>query len=117
VSWKPSAMLRYTLLRLGLFAGSFLVIWGLVYTRVLPAGLGESNLLWVILLALLVSAPLSFVLLRGARAEAAAQVARRVERARTNMAARAAGEDEADDAARGTGAGFETSGGAATTRR
>jgi hypothetical protein len=112
VSWKPSPMLRYTLLRLGLFAGGFLVIWGLVYTRVLPAGLGESNLLWVILLALLVSAPLSFVLLRGARAEASVQVAQRVERARANMAAQAAGEDKADDAARGSVTGSEAGDGA-----
>jgi hypothetical protein len=96
-------MLRYTLMRLGLFAGSFLVIWGLVYARVLPAGLGRSNLLWVILLALLVSAPLSFVVLRGAREKAAVQMSDRVQRARDGFAASAASEDDADDAARGAG--------------
>jgi hypothetical protein len=115
VSWKPSPMLRYTLMRLGLFAGSFLVLWGLVYARVLPAGLGQSNLLWVILLALVISAPLSFVLLRGARAEASVQVAQRVERVRADMAANAASEDDADDTARAGGTDSGTSSGATTT--
>jgi hypothetical protein len=93
-------MLRYSLMRLGLFAACFLVIWGLVYVRVLPAGLGDSNLLWVMLLALVISAPLSFVVLRGAREQASVQVAARVERTRANLAANAAQEDAADDAAR-----------------
>jgi hypothetical protein len=93
-------MLQYTLLRGALFVGSFLVLWGLVYVRALPAGLGDSNLLWVMLLALAVSAPLSFVLLRGARERASAQVSARVDRARLRMAEAAAEEDEADDAAR-----------------
>ncbi|WP_431960973.1 DUF4229 domain-containing protein [Actinacidiphila sp. bgisy160] len=93
-------MLRYSLMRLGLFAACFLVIWGLVYVRVLPAGLGDSNLLWVMLLALVISAPLSFVVLRGVREEASVQVSTRVERAKANLAASAAQEDEADDASR-----------------
>ncbi|MGW3244987.1 DUF4229 domain-containing protein [Streptomyces sp. NPDC001070] len=93
-------MLRYSLMRLGLFAACFLAIWGLVYVRVLPAGLGDSNLLWVMLLALVISAPLSFVVLRGAREQASVQVAVRVERTRANLAANAAQEDAADDAAR-----------------
>ncbi|WP_431944798.1 DUF4229 domain-containing protein [Actinacidiphila sp. bgisy167] len=93
-------MLRYSLMRLGLFAACFLVIWGLVYVRVLPAGLGDSNLLWVMLLALVVSAPLSFVVLRGVREQASVQVASRVERTKANLAASAAQEDEADDASR-----------------
>lgn len=113
MSWKPSPMLRYTLLRLGLFAGSFLVIWGLVYAHVLPAGLGQSNLLWVILLALAVSAPLSFVLLRDTRAQASVQVVQRVERARANLAANAASEDEADDPSCGSGTGSGASDGTA----
>ncbi|WP_037912207.1 DUF4229 domain-containing protein [Actinacidiphila yeochonensis] len=93
-------MLRYTALRFGLIVASFGVIWGLVRLRVLPAGLGDSNYLWVALLALVISAPLSFVLLRGVREEAAAHVSNRVERARLNLAAAAGQEDEADDAAR-----------------
>jgi hypothetical protein len=96
-------MLRYSLLRLGLFAGSFAAIWGLVYIHVLPAGLGDSNLFWVMLLALLISGPLSFVVLRGAREAASAQVSARVERAKRNFDATASHEDAADDAARATG--------------
>jgi hypothetical protein len=95
-------MLRYTLLRLAVFVGCFAVVWGLVYLRVLPAGLGSSNLLWVMLLALLVSAPLSFVLLRGVREAASVQVVQRIERTKQNLAATAAQEDAADDAARST---------------
>ncbi|WUD78823.1 DUF4229 domain-containing protein [Streptomyces sp. NBC_00510] len=93
-------MLRYSLMRLGLFAACFLAIWGLVYVHVLPAGLGDSNLLWVMLLALVISAPLSFVVLRGVREEASVQVAERVERTKANLAASASQEDEADDASR-----------------
>ncbi|MFF7210573.1 DUF4229 domain-containing protein, partial [Streptomyces sp. NPDC008238] len=78
-------MLRYSLMRLGLFAACFLVIWGLVYVRVLPSGLGDSNLLWVMLLALVISAPLSFVVLRGVREEASVQVSARVERTKANL--------------------------------
>jgi hypothetical protein len=93
-------MLRYTALRFGLFVASFGVIWGLVRLRVLPAGLGDSNYLWVVLLALIVSAPLSWVLLRSVREQAAATVSEKVERARVSIAASAEQEDAADDAAR-----------------
>ncbi|WP_405585960.1 DUF4229 domain-containing protein [Streptomyces sp. NBC_01190] len=93
-------MFRYTALRFGLIVGCFGVIWALVRVRLLPAGLGDSNYLWVALLALVVSAPLSFVLLRGAREEAARKVSARVERTRLNLAASIQQEDEADDAAR-----------------
>ncbi|WP_329135256.1 DUF4229 domain-containing protein [Streptomyces sp. NBC_01476] len=93
-------MFRYTALRFGLIVACFGVIWGLVRLRVLPAGLGDSNYLWVALLALIVSAPLSWVLLRGAREQAAQKVSDRVERTRMNLAASASQEDEADDEAR-----------------
>jgi hypothetical protein len=96
-------MLRYTALRFGLIAASFGVIWGLVRLRILPAGLGDSNYLWVGLLALVVSAPLSWVLLRGVREQAALQVSQRVERTRQSFVAAAGEEDEADDAARAAG--------------
>jgi Protein of unknown function (DUF4229) len=100
-------MLRYTALRFGLIVASFGVIWSLVRLHILPAGLGDSNYLWVALLALLVSAPLSFVLLRGVREQAAQQVSDRVERTRLNLAASASQEDEADDAARDSARGGE----------
>ncbi|MEV8590183.1 DUF4229 domain-containing protein [Streptomyces sp. NPDC051180] len=86
-------MLRYTLLRLGIFAGCFLALWGLVYAGVLPRGLGDSNLLWVLVLSLVISAPLSFVLLRGARDRASEEVVARVDRAKDRLAANRSQED------------------------
>ncbi|MFE9249984.1 DUF4229 domain-containing protein [Streptomyces sp. NPDC007088] len=94
-------MLRYTLMRLGIFAGCFVVVWGLVYSGVLPKGLGDSNYLWVIALALVLSAPISFVVLRGVRDQAAENIVARVDRAKTNLAANRSMEDEADEAVRG----------------
>lgn len=93
-------MFRYTALRFGLIVASFGVIWGLVRLHVLPAGLGDSNYLWVGLLALIVSAPLSWVLLRGAREQAALKVSQRVDRTMQNLSANARQEDAADDASR-----------------
>ncbi|MFH9726980.1 DUF4229 domain-containing protein [Streptomyces sp. NPDC017254] len=86
-------MLRYTLMRLGIFAGCFLALWGLVYLDVLPRGLGDSNLLWVLVLSIVVSAPLSFVLLRKVRDEASAEVVARVDRAKGRLAANQSQED------------------------
>ncbi|MFF1715298.1 DUF4229 domain-containing protein [Streptomyces sp. NPDC058268] len=93
-------MLRYTLMRLGVFVGCFFAVWGLVYAGILPKGLGDSNLLWVLLLALVVSAPISFVVLRGERDRASIQVVERVERTKANLEANRTQEDLADDAAR-----------------
>ncbi|MCX4981549.1 DUF4229 domain-containing protein [Streptomyces sp. NBC_00572] len=86
-------MLRYTLMRLGIFAGCFLALWGLVYAGVLPRGLGDSNLLWVLVLSIVISAPLSFVLLRKVRDEASAEVVARVDRAKGRLAANQSQED------------------------
>ncbi|MFH8840869.1 DUF4229 domain-containing protein [Streptomyces sp. NPDC017868] len=86
-------MLRYTLMRLGIFAGCFLALWGLVYAGVLPRGLGDSNLLWVLVLSIVVSAPLSFVLLRKVRDEASAEVVAKVERAKGRLDANRSQED------------------------
>ncbi|WMX46533.1 DUF4229 domain-containing protein [Streptomyces roseicoloratus] len=86
-------MLRYSLLRLGIFAGSFLALWGLVYAGVLPRGLGDSNLLWVLLLSVVVSAPLSFVLLRKQRDEMSVQIVNKVDRAKGRLEANRSAED------------------------
>ncbi|WP_409059031.1 DUF4229 domain-containing protein [Streptomyces sp. SYP-A7185] len=93
-------MLRYTLMRLGVFVGCFFAVWGLVYAGILPKGLGDSNLLWVLLLALVISAPISFVVLRKERDRASIQVVERVERTKANLEANRTQEDLADDAAR-----------------
>ncbi|WP_460068428.1 DUF4229 domain-containing protein [Streptomyces sp. YKOK-I1] len=92
-------MLRYTLMRLGVFAGCLLAVWGLVYAGVLPRGLGDSNGMWIVLLALVVSAPISFVVLRGERDRASVSVVQRVDRMKANLEANRSQEDEAVDAA------------------
>ncbi|MGV9880500.1 DUF4229 domain-containing protein [Streptomyces sp. NPDC003006] len=98
-------MLRYTLMRLGIFVGCFLVVWGLVYSGMLPRGLGDSNMLWVLLLALVISAPISFVVLRKERDRASEDVVARVDRAKANLEANRTQEDSADDMARAQGGG------------
>ncbi|MFJ2773560.1 DUF4229 domain-containing protein [Streptomyces sp. NPDC087300] len=93
-------MLRYTLMRLGIFVACFVVVWGLVYSEILPRGLGESNMLWVLLLSLVISAPISFVALRKERDRASATVVARVDRTKANLEANRTQEDEADDVSR-----------------
>ncbi|MFH9712751.1 DUF4229 domain-containing protein [Streptomyces luteogriseus] len=96
-------MLRYTLMRLGVFVGCLVVVWGAVYSGIAPRGLGNSNGLWVVLLALLISAPISFVVLRKERDRASIQVAQRVDRMKANLDANRSQEDVADDSARAQG--------------
>ncbi|MEU3253679.1 DUF4229 domain-containing protein [Streptomyces sp. NPDC006997] len=93
-------MLRYTLMRLGVFVGCLLAVWGLVYSGVAPRGLGDSNGMWVLLLSLVVSAPISFVVLRKERDRASEQIVRKVDRVKADMEANRSQEDLADDAAR-----------------
>ncbi|MGW0573807.1 DUF4229 domain-containing protein [Streptomyces tauricus] len=92
-------MLRYTLMRLGIFVGCLVVVWGLVYSGVAPRGLGNSNGMWVVMLALVVSAPISFVVLRKERDRSSIQVVERVDRMKSNLEANRNQEDEAADAA------------------
>ncbi|MFF5372435.1 DUF4229 domain-containing protein [Streptomyces sp. NPDC013187] len=96
-------MLRYTLMRLGVFVGCLVVVWGAVYSGIAPRGLGNSNGLWVVLLALLISAPISFVVLRKERDRASVRVAQRVDRMKANLDANRSQEDAADDTARTQG--------------
>ncbi|MFI2643341.1 DUF4229 domain-containing protein [Streptomyces sp. NPDC018610] len=93
-------MLRYTLMRLGIFVGCLVVVWGLVYAGIVPSGRNGSNSLWIPLLALVISAPISFVVLRKERDRASIQVAARVDRMKANMEANAGVEDLADDRTR-----------------
>ncbi|MDN0193550.1 DUF4229 domain-containing protein [Streptomyces sp. S.PNR 29] len=93
-------MLRYTLMRLGIFVGCLVVVWGLVYAGVFPRGLGSSNGMWIILLSLVISAPISFVALRKERDRASVQIVNRVDRMKANLEANRSQEDTADDASR-----------------
>ncbi|OSZ61784.1 hypothetical protein OQI_03475 [Streptomyces pharetrae CZA14] len=96
-------MLRYTLMRLGIFVGCLVVVWGLVYSGIAPRGLGASNGLWVVLLSLVISAPISFVVLRGERDRASEQIVRKVDRMKADYEANRSQEDRVDDAARAQG--------------
>ncbi|MEU0334039.1 DUF4229 domain-containing protein [Streptomyces sp. NPDC006193] len=96
-------MLRYTLMRLGIFAGCLVVVWGAVYSGVFPRGFGDSNGLWVLLLALVLSAPVSWVVLRKERDRASVQIAARVERLKAGLDADRRQEDVDDDASRAQG--------------
>jgi len=94
------AMLRYTLMRLGIFVGCLGVVWALVYSGIVPRGLGDSNGMWIVLLALVLSAPISFVVLRGERDRASENVVARVDRMKANLEANRAQEDaQVDEAA------------------
>ncbi|MEV6171280.1 DUF4229 domain-containing protein [Streptomyces sp. NPDC051954] len=96
-------MLRYTLMRLGVFAGCLVVVWGLVYSGLAPRGLGASNGMWVVLLALVLSAPISFVVLRKERDRASVKIVQKVDRVKANLDANRAQEDMADDTSRAQG--------------
>jgi hypothetical protein len=96
-------MLRYTLMRLGVFVGCFVVVWGLVFSGIAPRGLGDSNGMWIVLLALVISAPISFVVLRRERDRASAGIVQRVDRMKSNLEANRSQEDDVDDAARAQG--------------
>ncbi|CAM5703684.1 MULTISPECIES: DUF4229 domain-containing protein [Streptomyces] len=102
-------MLRYTLMRLGIFAGCLAIVWGAVYSGIFPRGFGESNGLWVLLLALVLSAPISWVALRKERDRASVQIVHRVDRMKANLDANRSQEDESVDASRAQG-GATTSG-------
>ncbi|MFD9724131.1 DUF4229 domain-containing protein [Streptomyces sp. NPDC059072] len=100
MSLKPSATIRYTAMRLGIFVGCLVLVAGLVRIGWVPSGLGDSNPVWLVLLALVLSAPLSFVLLRKQRDEMSVQISGRVAGAKQRLADNRSQEDVADDAAR-----------------
>lgn len=90
-------MLRYTLMRLGIFVGCLVVVWGLVYSGLAPRGLGASNGMWIVLLALVISAPISFVVLRKERDRASVQIVQKVDRVKANLEANRSQEDDVVD--------------------
>jgi hypothetical protein len=82
-------------MRLSIFVACFVVAAVAVHFGLLPAGLGGSNVIWVVLLALVFSAPLSYALLRKQRDEMSAQIAGKVKRAKARLDANRSQEDEA----------------------
>ncbi|WP_226962516.1 MULTISPECIES: DUF4229 domain-containing protein [unclassified Streptomyces] len=92
---RSSATVKYTLMRFGVFAACFVVLYALVAFGLVPRGLGNSNGLWVLLLSIVVSAPLSYVLLRRQRDAMSAQIVERVDKAKERLNANRAQEDHA----------------------
>lgn len=90
---KSSAAIKYTGMRFAVFVGCLVVVAALVHFGVLPKGLGESNSVWIVLLALLISAPLSFVLLRKQRDEMSAQISGKVDETKARLDANRRQED------------------------
>ncbi|GAA3187284.1 MULTISPECIES: DUF4229 domain-containing protein [Streptomyces] len=87
------ATLRYTALRLGLFLACFVVAWGLAWLGVIPLAIKGSNMVWLLLVAIVVSAPLSLVLLRKQRDQMSVQIVDKVDRQRERLAANRSQED------------------------
>ena len=92
-SSKSHATLRYTTMRLGVFVGCLIVAGLLTQFGLVPSGIGKSNPLWVVLLALVISAPLSYVLLRKQRAAMSEQIVDGVGKAKERLAANRSQED------------------------
>lgn len=90
---RASAAIRYTALRLAVFFGCFVAVVGLVQIGALPKGLGDSNFVWVVLLALVLSAPLSFVLLRKQRDAMSEQIVGKVDQVKARLDANRNQED------------------------
>ncbi|MCX4549042.1 DUF4229 domain-containing protein [Streptomyces sp. NBC_01387] len=80
-------------MRILIFMGSLVFCALLVHFGVVPKGLGGSNAVWTILLALVISAPLSFVLLRRQRDKMSEQLINRVDRAKARLEANRTQED------------------------
>ncbi|MGW4033286.1 DUF4229 domain-containing protein [Streptomyces sp. NPDC004838] len=80
-------------MRFGVFVGCFAVVAVLVQFGVLPKGLGDSNFVWVVLLSLVLSAPLSFILLRKQRDAMSEQIVNSVDKAKARLDANRTSED------------------------
>lgn len=78
----------YTLMRLGLFAGTFAVVFGIWFLVT-----GDVPVFWVILLSFVISGVASYFLLERQRAEFAARVEDRAGRAAAKLEAQKAKED------------------------
>ncbi|WP_307865291.1 DUF4229 domain-containing protein [Streptomyces montanisoli] len=85
---QPGVTARYTMARIAIFLGCMVVIAALVRVGLLPRGIGGSNPIWVVLLALVVSAPISFVVLRKQRDEMSFKLSGRLDRTRAKVGAK-----------------------------
>ncbi|AXI79004.1 DUF4229 domain-containing protein [Peterkaempfera bronchialis] len=94
---KSHATLRYTSLRAGIFALCFLVCVLLAHFGIIPVA-GQTGYFFLVLLAALISAPLSYVLLNRQRDEMSEQIVGKVSGMRTRTAERIASQNAEEDA-------------------
>ncbi|MDH6112351.1 hypothetical protein P3T36_003762 [Kitasatospora sp. MAP12-15] len=103
MSTKSHATLRYTSLRASIFLACLLLATLLGHFGIIPVA-GPAGAVFLVLLAGLVSAPISYVVLSKQRDEMSEQIVGKVAGLRTRtgqrIAAQNAEEDAADDAAR-----------------
>jgi Protein of unknown function (DUF4229) len=94
------ATLRYTSMRLSIFAACFLVLWLVAMTGVVKVK-GAEGVVLLFGVAALLSAPISYVVLNRQRDAMSAEIVQKVEQTRQRLAENRSQEDAADDAARG----------------
>jgi mannitol-specific phosphotransferase system IIBC component len=99
MSSKSHAALRYTSLRLAVFLACFLVVWLLALVRVIPVA-GSLGVVFLLALAAVLSAPISYVVLSKQRDAMSEQIVSRVERTKRKLAENRSQEDAADEQAR-----------------
>ncbi|WP_441250717.1 DUF4229 domain-containing protein [Kitasatospora sp. McL0602] len=97
MSSKSHATLRYTSMRASIFLGCLLVAMLLGHFGVIPVS-GTTGYVFLVLVAGLVSAPLSYVLLSKQRDEMSAQIVAKIEGRRTKTSARIAAQNAEEDA-------------------
>ena len=104
---KSHATLRYTSMRTSIFGACFVIALVLAHFGILPVTAGASGVFLLLLLAGIVSAPLSYVVLSKQRDAMSEQITTVVEKRqarprsmKSRFAAQAAEEDAIDDALR-----------------
>jgi hypothetical protein len=109
------ATLRYTSMRVTIFLACFLVCWLLALAHIIPVA-GASGAIFLLLIAAVVSAPISYVALNRQRNAMSEQITTGVQRVKERresrpgkmtmaqrIAAQNAAEDEVDEANRAAG--------------
>ncbi|KJY40301.1 hypothetical protein ADK60_24560 [Streptomyces sp. XY431] len=84
-------------MRVSVFLGCLLVVLILGHFQVIPVS-GEAGVIFLFLLAAIVSAPLSYVLLSRQRDEMSVEISGRVDGIRTRTASRIAAQNAEEDA-------------------
>lgn len=97
MSSKSHATLRYTSLRVSIFLGCLLIFLLLGHFGVIPVA-GGAGAIFLVLLAGLASAPLSYVLLSKQRDEMSVQISDKLGSMRSKTAERIAAQNAEEDA-------------------